>query len=139
MASPILKALSAELKTTNDDLNKESILVFVLHPTNDGKRYAEKTFDGGDKNGGGTSDGQTKVFDFDLNTTTLTRDEINHNFSIDVIINPDRTEHDKYEGLLTLSFIFDDGNHYGFSMEIKIATYGGMSNQTGKRVDFPGI
>jgi hypothetical protein len=136
MASPILKRVSSKLVTganNGDGLDHDSILYVILHPTTSGVRSAEYSFYGRDTTGGSTNERDTKTFDLTMLTSTLTKDQINHNYSIDIIINAVGRDH--YAGHLELIFHFDDDSINGFTFDFAVGTFH-ESNQTGKVIDF---
>lgn len=129
----VLKLIQATLKTGTkfeDNLDYNSSLTFVLHPTTSGVRTAEFTItrDEGIKEG--------ESVDFSLVPTGLTKDQIDGNYSVDVIINAVGRDH--YAGRLNLVFVFYD-DELNITKELDgfaIGTYK-ESNQTGWVINFP--
>ena len=136
MPSQILKSVSATLTTganNGDGLDDDSSLCIVLHPTTSGVRSADYLFYGRDGTGGSTHERDIKTFDLTMLTSTLTKSQINHIYSIDAIINAVGRDH--YAGHLQLIFHFDDNTIAGFVFDFAIGTFH-ESNQTGKVIDF---
>ncbi|WP_295795151.1 hypothetical protein [Mucilaginibacter sp.] len=129
----ILTSIDATLNTSfesGSNLDNDSTLTFVLHPTFSGARAAEFSFSGRDTTNGATHEGDKKTFNFTLLTNSLTKEQINGFYSIDIIINARGRDH--YAGKLETIFHFDDGTFAGspdFSFEV--GTYH-ESNQTGQ-------
>jgi hypothetical protein len=137
--SPTLISVDCKLTTgsnNGDSLDNDSTLIFVLHPTHDGRRDAEYQFLGRDGTGGSTNNGDVKTFSLNLHTNTLTRDQIDGQYSIDIIINAVGRDH--YAGHLEAIFHFSDGSFEGFDYDFAIGTFH-ESNQTGKVVNFPPV
>jgi hypothetical protein len=135
--SPILTAVDCTLTTgtgAGEGLDHDSTLIFVLHPTHDGTRYAEYQFNGNDSTGGSTNNGDVKKFSLTLHTSTLRKDQINDLHSVDIIIHAVGRDH--YKGHLEATFHFSDGSISGFDEDFAIGTFH-ESNQTGKVVHFP--
>ena len=135
--TPTLTSVTCTLHTgtgNGDGLDHDSTLIFVLHPTHDGTRYAEFQFNGNDGTGGAEHEGDTKTFSLTLHRNDLTKAQLNGNFSVDEIINA--VGHDHYKGHLEAIFHFSDGSIQGFDQEFAIGTFH-ESNQTGEVVTFP--
>ena len=101
-----------------------------------GQRAGDFTFYGNDVTGGSTHERDTKIFSLTLFTSTLSKGQINHQYSIDVFINAVGRDH--YAGHLEMIFHFDDNTVSGFVFDFAVGTFH-EANQVGKVINFDQI